>query len=252
MSETEINNLKEIFDEDTFIDIMESQNTIMPIEFDLENVIFLKGGKLTNGLMYLLYDCGGDWEEPPITVVAYNDKGLNKVFIPIKSNIYNLTTKEAYGNDNESDELDLIKRMKLIGITNECNPTVLCDEKEIIKEFDAFINKKQYQYKLTKERYSQLEKEYLEFIKAPSINNEKINKPTIKNDQYAVIADNSKNCLTCNNHIKWADPEVQDISFLVIPHYCKERKIALSFNNDDNEDETHIKKGKSCWIVKTS
>ena len=62
-----------------------------------------------NGMPYLGVCAGGDWEIPVFFCIYWDGKKL-RGYIPEKGNMYNITTKQAYGNDNEADLKDLRKR----------------------------------------------------------------------------------------------------------------------------------------------
>jgi hypothetical protein len=86
------------------------------INFDTENESYEFGAKdmlgyntLPNGMPYLGVCAGGDWGTPVFFCIYWDGKKL-RGYIPEKGNIYNTTTKEAYGNDDDADLKDLRKR----------------------------------------------------------------------------------------------------------------------------------------------
>lgn len=93
------------------------------IEFDWENCEtedyagtqshFMGINALPNGMPFLGMMAGGDWEVPVYFIVYHDGKEL-RGYVPKDGNTYNLTTKAAYGNDEDEDEKDAKKR----GITD--------------------------------------------------------------------------------------------------------------------------------------
>ncbi len=58
--------------------------------------------KLPNGMEYYGVCAGGDWETPVFFCIYWDGKNL-RAYIPEDGNLWNRTTKEAYGNDDEAD-----------------------------------------------------------------------------------------------------------------------------------------------------
>lgn len=65
------------------------------------------------GLNYILCSGGGDWEHP-VRFAIYLDKDGKTLrgYIPEAGNPWNKTTKQAYGNDEESDQKDIQKQVR--------------------------------------------------------------------------------------------------------------------------------------------
>lgn len=85
------------------------------IEFDSENIDteyrgpsgnesidFMGLHELDNGLVFLGIYSGGDWEYP-IFFIIYWDGETFRGYIPTDGQYYNRKTKQAFGNDEESD-----------------------------------------------------------------------------------------------------------------------------------------------------
>lgn len=66
----------------------------------------LIGYHRVGGLSFLGLLCGGDWEVPVFWVIYMDPKGSLRAYVPTDGNLYNTTTMEAYGNDQEADYLD--------------------------------------------------------------------------------------------------------------------------------------------------
>lgn len=64
---------------------------------------------LDNGLTFLGIQAGGDWEHP-IFFIIYSDGLQLRAYIPEKGNVWNTDTKQAFGNDEEADAKNLLKR----------------------------------------------------------------------------------------------------------------------------------------------
>jgi len=64
---------------------------------------------LDNGLTFLGLQAGGDWEHP-IFFIVYSDGSQLRAYIPEKGNVFNTDTKQAFGNDEEADAKNLLKR----------------------------------------------------------------------------------------------------------------------------------------------
>ncbi len=64
---------------------------------------------LDNGLSYLGVCASGDWEHP-VFFMLYWDGSELRGYVPKEGNPWNTDTKAAYGNDEESDPKNLVKR----------------------------------------------------------------------------------------------------------------------------------------------
>jgi len=64
---------------------------------------------LGNRFTFVGVGAGGDWEVP-ITFIVYWDGKKLRGYIPTEGNPWNTDTKEAYGNNEELDEKNFIKR----------------------------------------------------------------------------------------------------------------------------------------------
>jgi len=56
---------------------------------------------------------GGDWECPIYFIIYFDGKEL-RGYIPGKGNYWNTDTKQAYGNNEDADEKNLIKRFSSV------------------------------------------------------------------------------------------------------------------------------------------
>lgn len=111
----------------------------LKVEFDWENWCYryepiwpqLTGYcTLPNGLTFLGNLAGGDWEYPVWFCVYWDGKKL-RAYIPTEGNPYNSQTKRAYGNDDEGDRLDILKRCPELKQWEEENDrAVECDDVE--------------------------------------------------------------------------------------------------------------------------
>ena len=85
----------------------------LKVEFDLENTNDSGGlcGYHTegNGFTYYGMSAGGDWENPVFFLVYWDGKKL-RGYVPTEGNLWNTTTKMAYGNDEDADEKNIRKR----------------------------------------------------------------------------------------------------------------------------------------------
>ena len=64
---------------------------------------------LDNGLSFLGVTAGGDWE-CPLFFMIYSDGSKLRAYIPKEGNVWNISTKEAYGNKVKADTEELKKR----------------------------------------------------------------------------------------------------------------------------------------------
>lgn len=97
------------------------EKDLAKVEFDVENVSIvdeygegsLDGllglNTLPNGLAFLGFNAGGDWETP-IFYIIYFDGSKLRGYIPTEGNPWNTKNKMAYGNDDEEDNENAIKR----------------------------------------------------------------------------------------------------------------------------------------------
>jgi len=93
----------------------------LKVEFDTENFEYEKDhfnvqlegitGPVTleNGLTFVGFTAGGDWEHPVYFIVYWDGKKL-RGYIPKEGNPWNTSTKQAYGNDEEADTKNMQKR----------------------------------------------------------------------------------------------------------------------------------------------
>lgn len=81
------------------------------VGFDLENIGTARWGTgpfvMVNGVPMLFAWAGGDWEWPVHFVLYVDPQHQVRGYVPQDGNRYNRATKQAYGNDDEADELDL-------------------------------------------------------------------------------------------------------------------------------------------------
>lgn len=90
------------------------------IEFDFENCYsdesevehcepdeakFIGIKTLPNGMTYLGFFAGGDWEVPIRFIVYYDGKGF-RGYVPTEGNPWNLATKTAYGSEPDGVHID--------------------------------------------------------------------------------------------------------------------------------------------------
>lgn len=96
----------------------EVQTDLAKCAFDTENIFIadtdgvgdLLGFKtLDNGFTFLACLAGGDWEQPVYFIIYWSGTCL-RAYIPSKGNLWNRTTKQAYGNDSEKDYADALKQ----------------------------------------------------------------------------------------------------------------------------------------------
>lgn len=86
------------------------------VHFDTENITTendfddITGyHRLSNGMPYLGIMAGGDWETSVFFCIYWDGKNL-RGYIPEEGNLWNTTTKEAYGNDEAADLKNARKR----------------------------------------------------------------------------------------------------------------------------------------------
>ena len=92
--ETLEKDLKYSFDMENF--------TTQKDEFDAADE-FVGYNTLDNGLTFLGFCAGGDWEFPVFGILYYDGKKL-RAYIPTRGNMINTKSKSAFGNDEETDE----------------------------------------------------------------------------------------------------------------------------------------------------
>lgn len=68
--------------------------------------------KLENNLVFLGCYGGGDWEVPLIFIIYWDGKEL-RGYVPKEGNPWNTSTRAAYGNDEELDNENALKRFKV-------------------------------------------------------------------------------------------------------------------------------------------
>lgn len=97
------------------------ENDLSKVAFDTENITGIDDSHtfgpdeligfhvLPNGMPYLGVAAGGDWEIPVFFIIYWDGKKL-RGYIPEKGNLWNTTTKAAYGNDETADLKNCCKR----------------------------------------------------------------------------------------------------------------------------------------------
>lgn len=62
---------------------------------------------------FIGWSAGGDWEHPVVFVVYLDQDGKTfRAYIPKEGNVWNYDTKQAFGNDEDADEVFLEKWIK--------------------------------------------------------------------------------------------------------------------------------------------
>lgn len=89
------------------------------VEFDWENWETKEGfcgsesiigfHTLDNGLSYLGVTAGGDWEMPVFFIIYWDGQNL-RAYIPTEGNYWNTDINKAYGNEEDSDDENCLKR----------------------------------------------------------------------------------------------------------------------------------------------
>jgi hypothetical protein len=122
ISKEELQNKIQKFDGDYGLNIhklLDYVSNDIKVSFDLENhgydsdnnkdeSVLLGFHTLENGLTFLGMCACGDWESPVFFIIYWD--GRLRAYIPKEGNCWNITTKEAYGNDLEADFEDMKKR----------------------------------------------------------------------------------------------------------------------------------------------
>ncbi|MBI4919637.1 hypothetical protein HY837_06910 [archaeon] len=93
------------------------EKDLSKVEFDLENLDPWDYKTVDNGLTYLEIVAGGDWEQGVLSIIYWDGSKL-RGYIPEEGNLWNTSTKLAYGSDlatykedaGESDEENMKKR----------------------------------------------------------------------------------------------------------------------------------------------
>lgn len=92
-------------------------NLKLKIEVDFENTYYTKEdydfsmvgiNTLSNGLTYCGVMAFGDWELPVFFILYWDGKKI-QAYVPTNGNVFNRTTKQAYGNDEDADLEDFKK-----------------------------------------------------------------------------------------------------------------------------------------------
>lgn len=65
--------------------------------------------QLSNGLSFVGCSGGGDWEVPIFFIIYWDGQRL-RAYVPTDGNVWNLSTRAAYGNDAKSDYEDARRR----------------------------------------------------------------------------------------------------------------------------------------------
>ena len=119
---------------------------VSKVEFDYENICcglnneyygknknmlnILGVQTLDNDFTFIGFQAGGDWELPIFFIIYYDGKDI-RGYIPKEGNVYNKTTKQALGNDDDADE-EYIKKY---------HPEIECPEEIYEIEIDCDVDK---------------------------------------------------------------------------------------------------------------
>lgn len=92
-------------------------------QFDFENVSFetsYAGNPvgfylLDNGMPCIFVNAGGDWEHP-VAYIIWHDGNSFRAYVPVKGNVFNRTTKTAFGSEQEIVENELVDAKQIEGV----------------------------------------------------------------------------------------------------------------------------------------
>lgn len=85
------------------------ENDWAKVDFSTENSNIKSEKTTDDGIPYIEMEASGDWETPLICIIYYDGKKL-RGYVPKDGNTYNYKTKAAFGNDNDNDEVQIIKQ----------------------------------------------------------------------------------------------------------------------------------------------
>lgn len=111
--------------EDDFIEMVMNEGKIKKdlakVNFDFENCEWTPsdfwwqrhlGYRTVGDLHYLSCYAGGDWENPVNFIIYFDGKQL-RGYVPKIGNVWNYDTKEAFGNDEDADEVFIRKYFRI-------------------------------------------------------------------------------------------------------------------------------------------
>lgn len=84
-------------------------NDLRKVAFDTENIEGKGFKQITEDLVCFLVEAFGDWEVPMYFIIYWDGKEL-RGYVPTEGNPWNTDEKAAYGNNEESDEQNAMKR----------------------------------------------------------------------------------------------------------------------------------------------
>lgn len=113
------------------------ENDLKKVSFDNENCDKQEFVTLSNGLVALPVRAGGDWEMPIVFFVYWDGRKL-RAYIPTDGNLWNTATKEAYGNNEESD-LDNGRKRGFIPEGSDEIDWELADMDKMVQDFESRI-----------------------------------------------------------------------------------------------------------------
>lgn len=109
---------------------------VSKIKFDFENTQVEKIVTFDSGVTVALVMAGGDWEYPLYFAFYYDGKRF-RGYLPTAGNVYNHTTKEAYGNgEEEEDDADALKHY---GVSSADHSLLNVDLTVVMAEIEARI-----------------------------------------------------------------------------------------------------------------
>lgn len=68
------------------------------VDFDLENCYIEKTNIMSSGIPYIVFRCGGDWQEPVYAIIYFDGMNL-RGYVPKDGNTYDVKNKKAYDAD---------------------------------------------------------------------------------------------------------------------------------------------------------
>jgi len=122
--------------------LKEFNKDLNDVEFDWENYDSVGDIRDYEGVKYLMYKIGGDWELPVAVFVYFDGKTL-RAYVPIRGNAINIkagkkhNTKIAFGNNDEEDA-EFCKSEGIEDYMNAIN-YVEYNEDVVIKDFHSAL-----------------------------------------------------------------------------------------------------------------
>lgn len=117
---------------------------------------------LPNGMAYVGFQAGGDWQYPPFFLYYFDGKNL-RGYIPKNGNAWNYKTNEAIGNDHDEDAKFLKKYLPIDDADPDDDPEIDSSDADVL--IDIELMKEDIQERILPKSNKEVKVNYSKFGK---------------------------------------------------------------------------------------